>query len=159
MFDRRANKFLWALLAFGLAVQGADLHAAEAASKAAAWQGVSGPARVAAGQTFEVRVRLMNTSGTLWEARGARRVVLAAMVVDGHGNPWPMPEARSRLMYPAPPGAATTGVIAITAPGTPGSYRVLIGRGEVEKGAFRLDTGPSVEWKFEVETGTEKPRH
>ena len=50
-----------------------------------------------------------------------------------------MPEARAQLMYPVPPGAATTCVLTITAPATPGRYRLLIGRGIMEEETLRLE--------------------
>lgn len=139
MFDKFANKFLCVVAVLLMTLAGGARSAAPPA--ATAWEGAAAPSAVRTGEAFLLRVRVRNTGAALWEARGASRTVVSAMVVDGNGSPWPAPEARAPLVYPVPPGAATTCVLRITAPSTPGRYRVLLGRGQWKNGMLELDSG------------------
>lgn len=149
MFDIFPNKFLHAAGAALVTLAAAVAAAAAPAPGATEWVAASGPAAVRSGETFTLRVRVRNSGATPWEARGGHRSVLAAMVVDGNGSPWPAPETRASLTYPVPARAATTVALPITAPSRPGRYRALIGRGTVEKGTLRMDPAPFA-WSFEV---------
>jgi hypothetical protein len=150
MFEVHTNKFLHIFfIAWLVCVVGARCLAA-AAPTAAAWVGVTGPPVIAPDAAFRVSARIANAGGSIWEARGPGRVVIAAMIVDANGNPWPQAEVRSEIAYPVPAGSATTADIALRAPSAPGRYVALLGRGVMEKGAMRLDTAEPARWAFEV---------
>lgn len=90
------------------------------------WGDVAVPARVRAGETFTVPVRLTNASRAPWVAAGAARVRLAyhwqtpageAVVFDGE---------RTELPLPVPPGAEVMVEQRIVAPAAPGRYRLVL---------------------------------
>jgi hypothetical protein len=150
MFEAKPNIFSYIFCAALVTLVGAAPCRAAPPPPPAAWNGVAGPAFVAPGDQFRVRARLTNTGDRIWEARGAGRVVVAAMIVDANGNPWPQADMRAQLAYPVPAGAATTAVITVRAPSAPGRYVALLGRGMVEKGTVLHDAGSPARWTFEV---------
>lgn len=86
------------------------------------WESVSVPEQVSAGATFELPVRLTNTSRAAWRTDSPVRVHLAYHWLASDGGPLVWNGERTQLAAPVAPGETIEAVLEVTAPAEPGSY-------------------------------------
>lgn len=156
MFEGATNKFSYyfpgtvlGLLAY-VAMVAPNAAVAPPVAPGMRWVEVSGPARVAPGKAFVVSARARNIGASAWEPVGEGRAEVAAMVVDGTGNPWTGQPRPGRFAYAVPPGGAGTARVHITAPDIPGSYTVLLGVTHWESGRATPDPALPARLEFQV---------
>jgi len=104
-----------------------------------------------------VRVRARNLGTGIWEASGARRSVVEALVVDATGNPRVEPEP-ARWAYPVPPGGSATAGVRIVAPALPGRYTALLGLARRGSDGSTLAPGPVARFEFSVVDSAHRSR-
>ena len=91
-----------------------------------AWGEMDVPARVTAGEEFEVRGSLENRSSGVWPAVGPTRVRLSYHWLDGSGEEVERDGQRSPLPHDVDPGQQVSVVQQVRAPDRPGYYSLAL---------------------------------
>ncbi len=114
------------------------------------WGAIEAPATVAAGELFELPVRLFNESATAWTADGAARVKLSYhwRTADGGVAVWD--GERTEIELPVPPGGRVVARQKIRAPAVPGRYLLELDPVH-EQIAWFSERNTGSTWKAEVE--------
>ena len=120
------------------------------------WLGAEVPARVAAGETFTMPVRLRNASGTVWPAAGGARVRLAYHWLAPDGTVVVEEGERTELPGPVAPGRGVRVEQRVVAPAAPGRY-VLALDPVFERVAWFSDKNGGKVFRAEVEVVAPHP--
>lgn len=126
---------------------GADLAADVYAVR---WGTMEAPARVTAGEVFELPVRLFNESASAWTAEGVARVRLAYHWRSPEGEVLVWDGERTEIELPVPPGGRVTARQRVKAPPVPGRYLLELDP-VFEQVAWFSDRNGGKTWKAAVE--------
>ena len=90
------------------------------------WLAAEVPETAAAGELFEVPVRLVNRSLSAWSSAGPLPVKLSYRWLDPAGKTLDLASRRTRIEPPVPPGGELAAAIAVEAPPAAGRYTLVL---------------------------------